>query len=137
MDVALESHWIAWTDPYNALGIWAKVFLGIYVTLCVTVGTVLHLGMISYERYGQDPQKRSLNSQVNIFQLRTESILEISRIIFSLACGILLLGAYKNLLSDPDCDNLANNHWTSKQSHLLDLVFLSRCSILHPHPHRL
>ncbi len=59
-----SSNWVAWKDPYDVLGIPEKIFIGIFQSLCLIIGTVLIMGIVSYERYGQDPQKRSLQSQV-------------------------------------------------------------------------
>ena len=56
-----------WTDPYDQLDGQAgiKLFIVAYQTTCLLLFTVLGLGIVSYERSGQDPQKRGLNNQVS------------------------------------------------------------------------
>ena len=63
--------WKAWTDPYDNLNFWTRVVIGILTPTLLVIGSVLLLGMISFERYGEDPQKRGLQNQVQYVLLMT------------------------------------------------------------------
>ncbi len=54
-------------DPYSLLEnqLFVRIGIGVYFSLILTIGTFLHIGIISYEKFGGDPQKRGIQNQVN------------------------------------------------------------------------
>ncbi len=58
---------IFWTDPYSIIqGTLSGQILMVFVLTAILVsGTMLHLGIMFYEKFGEDPQKRSLLNQVS------------------------------------------------------------------------
>ncbi len=53
-----------WTDSFLVLPNGTKIVAGSVTILLLIVGTILHSLVISFERYGADPQKRGLHNQV-------------------------------------------------------------------------
>ncbi len=55
-----------WTDPYDQLDGHIAVTVSIvsYQAVCLLLWTIMGLGIVSYERFGEDPQKRGLSNQV-------------------------------------------------------------------------
>ncbi len=66
LDLAISSIEDKFVDPYTLLDgqIVFKAFVGIYYLLSLATGTLLQVGIISYEKFGGDPQKRGLRNQV-------------------------------------------------------------------------
>ena len=66
LDLAISSIEDQFVDPYTLLDgqIVFKAFVGIYYLLSLATGTLLQVGIISYEKFGGDPQKRGLRNQV-------------------------------------------------------------------------
>ncbi len=67
---------LTWSDPFEVFNdyLWIKIIQVAVPTLVLIIGTVLLLGMISYEKYGEDPQKRGLFNQL-LSQLFTITVL--------------------------------------------------------------
>ncbi len=57
---------LTWSDPANVFSdyMWMKVIQVCVSVLVLILGTALILGMISFEKYGEDPQKRGLLNQL-------------------------------------------------------------------------
>ncbi len=55
---------MSWSDPYNKLSLAVKTLLGIFIGFTWVFGSLLLFALISFERYGGDPQKRGLRAQV-------------------------------------------------------------------------
>ena len=55
-----------WADPYDQLDgqLWIKSGIMVFQVCCLLIWTILGIGMVSYERFGEDPQKRGLGNQV-------------------------------------------------------------------------
>ncbi len=64
MEANLTDFKLDWQDPYNDLGLWMKIVLGIYILFTWFVGTLLSAVIVLFEHYGGDPQKRGLLNQV-------------------------------------------------------------------------
>ncbi len=64
MSLTWES--IHWRDPGRVLdgSPGYKIGFGIVICLQMIAGTMLHLGLIAFEHFGGDPQKRGLLNQV-------------------------------------------------------------------------
>ncbi len=62
----LTSMDMTWRDPYNLVSehFWLKIMLPSLIVSVLIVGTVLHGGIILYERFSGDPRKRGLVNQV-------------------------------------------------------------------------
>ncbi len=56
----------SWNDPYNKLSVGVQAGLGVFIILILVIGSVILLGIIHFERYGADPQKRGLSGQVSL-----------------------------------------------------------------------
>ncbi len=56
---------LSWIDPYFTLNLKSKSILASYIVIVLLIGTLLNVGIVSFERYGADPQKRGLTNQVN------------------------------------------------------------------------
>ncbi len=65
MEVDLSIGWKSWTDPYDSLNDGVKIAIGILVGIMLIFGPIMILGMLSFEKYGEDPQKRGLLNQVS------------------------------------------------------------------------
>ncbi len=83
-----------WSDPYSVLDgqILAKVIISLLYSANLLFGTILLLGIIYYEKYGEDPQKRSSLNQVNS-RVRISSIntVVIFSQLLSQMCWIVLI----------------------------------------------
>ena len=57
-----------WQDPYTGLDghVVAKAGILLLCPVYLVIGTMLVTGLISFERHGGDPQKRSLHNQVGL-----------------------------------------------------------------------
>ncbi len=55
---------LAWVDPYTFFGFWSKIAAVIVYILFQSYGSLLYVGIISFELNGGDPQKRGLINQV-------------------------------------------------------------------------
>ncbi len=55
-----------WQDPYAIVynNLWLKLILGVFVISITITGTLLVMGLISYEKFGGDPQKRGIFNQL-------------------------------------------------------------------------
>ena len=53
-------------DPYTLLedSTGFKVFSGLYFSIILITGSLLHIGIISYEKFGGDSRKRGIQNQV-------------------------------------------------------------------------
>ena len=62
---------IYWTDPYSVIQetLWCQILMAVVLLLLLVTGTFLHLGIMFYEKFAEDPQKRSLLNQVLHFLL--------------------------------------------------------------------
>ncbi len=58
-----------WTDPYSQLHgkLGGKSAIITYQTVCLLTFTVLGIGMVLFERFGEDSRKRGLGNQVYLF----------------------------------------------------------------------
>ncbi len=55
---------LTWENPYAFWNVWGKIGFALTMSLPTFVGGILFAGIISFETYGMDPQKRSLTNQV-------------------------------------------------------------------------
>ncbi len=57
---------LTWSDPFNIFDdyLWIKIIQISVPIMSLVLGNALLLGMISYEKYGEDPQKRGLLNQI-------------------------------------------------------------------------
>ncbi len=55
-----------WKDPYEYVydGFVLRTVLAVLICVVTAIGTILYLGLISFERFGGDPQKRGILNQV-------------------------------------------------------------------------
>ncbi len=60
-----------WIDPYKNLSKGAKASLGTYIITVMILGTMASICGFFFEKYGGDPQKRSLLNQVNHWDFHT------------------------------------------------------------------
>ncbi len=67
IDMNLTCLDLTWRDPYNLVSehVWLKMLLPSLIVIVLMVGTVLHGGIILYERFSGDPRKRGLVNQVS------------------------------------------------------------------------
>ncbi len=58
---------ITWIDQWEAgkERYAEKIALGMFHIWNAIIATFLHVGFMDYEKYGGDPQKRSINNQVS------------------------------------------------------------------------
>ncbi len=59
---------LGWKDPFAALNGFTitKIFIGLLIVGLLVSGTLLYIGITSFEKYGGDPQKRGLFNQVSL-----------------------------------------------------------------------
>ncbi len=65
IDVSIKDFQL-WTDPFLSVSFGVKVTTAIVGIFALCFGTVSHCLVISFERFGGDPQKRSLINQASI-----------------------------------------------------------------------
>ncbi len=60
---------LSWECPYKTLSgnLPAQISIVLAQFGCLIIGTILTIGIISFERYGEDPQKRHILNQVGAF----------------------------------------------------------------------
>ncbi len=55
---------LSWKDPYLDLTLSHRVAIGTVICLVYFIGVLTFPPVLSFERYGADPQKRGLKNQV-------------------------------------------------------------------------
>ncbi len=60
---------LTWTDPYGYVydRPWLRFLMGLLVIVISGFGSVLVWGLVMFERFGGDPQKRGILNQVGVF----------------------------------------------------------------------
>ncbi len=74
---------LSWYDPYSLIKIGGKICLSFSICITWLIGVFLHIGFYSFERYGGDPQKRGLPSQVHNYVTSGFTVFLITVIFFS------------------------------------------------------
>ncbi len=57
---------LSWKDPISGLDVHQKALIGAWIGFTNVYGFLLIMPMVFFEKYGRDPQKRGLKSQVCI-----------------------------------------------------------------------
>ena len=59
---------IYWVDPYLTVHqtVWLQILVSIVLVLVLVIGIAMNLGIMVYERFGEDPQKRSIQNQASV-----------------------------------------------------------------------